>query len=925
MADSSTDSQFTSNNDNAMRYLFLAHYVADNLSADLMEYTLAKNGISWDDFIKQPYIVKNSNKRLPNEIKNADTTALMWMLDYQNEPPKDPQKRMYKYHSKTDEFIEALRGLRNFESHKSYRQQSLMTLTSEEFSESYKKIEKVFVKCEAENDVFPNIPSYKKFVESNKGTLVTDLAQTHDIEMKRFLSSKLASDNAQLIQLFNQYQKIQVNIGQIIVNQTVQLKQDFDEDKKERTEDSDKPRPEIEPDRSSARTSIASSLFHCEKIVGRDVELEEIRKEVENNNNPVLLISGPPGVGKTSLAVTYAKEMDKKGQFKCFSVNFQDLRTEHSEDLKQEITSRICQAFIPKQTTFALKDSVQRKLAEDKSLKLLFILDSIDMIQENRKNGVLGEVLRDLCGNDGRVKFICTSRLQELQQTKIASTFIVLKEIKYKSCYDWLQNELESQETLGERLIETLASKCKGIPLLMKIFASAVKHNYISSQEDLDDFGDSEDLYDQLDEALQWSFKAFNSKLLTVLKCSSVFAQRFHLQRIQELFNNFQTRGGGQEPISLKQEIDKCSNASLIAIESSNPPIYYMHSYIKEYVTKKYRDEVETLDELFVLTYFHRLLDLTADQLQNGKQREVVEEVLQDAHNFHKFMNAVVSRKSFSQESLKIMRIDHVTSPYLWLAAMWFLHNFNQFFYVLIPFCEAMVELFKKTELTNLQVLTECFIYHISCMREGSQNMNRARKILMSAEGKIASVENNFVQAYFKYSKLRLNQKRIERIDDHTNEELYSEAEKLYCKDLESQSNTKVKAVLWIELLELHTGYNHSTSSPDELYEKLNSALGLHIESGMALFKRGKAICRKRCGGDREKAEKLFRDAYRVLLDLGSDVTINNIMILYEWGLMLEGKTRLRKWKAAIKQMEDNGLKGLFIYEIIKKRITSEN
>ena len=253
MADSSTDSQFTSNHDNAMRYLFLAHDVADNLSDDLMEYTLAKNGTIWDDFIKQPYIDKNSNKSLPNEFKNADTTALMWMLDYQNEPPKDPQKRKYKYHSKTDEFIEALRGLRNFESHKSYRQQSLMTLTSEEFSESYKKIEKVFVKCEAENDVFPNILSYKKFVESNKGTLVTELAQMHDIEMNRFLSSKLASDNVQLIQFFNQYQLIHVNIGQqIIVNETAQLKQDFDEDKKERTKDADKPRPEIEADRSSA-------------------------------------------------------------------------------------------------------------------------------------------------------------------------------------------------------------------------------------------------------------------------------------------------------------------------------------------------------------------------------------------------------------------------------------------------------------------------------------------------------------------------------------------------------------------------------------------------------------------------------------------------------------------------------------------------
>ena len=180
-----------------------------------------------------------------------------------------------------------------------------------------------------------------------------------------------------------------------------------------------------------------SNIHDISSIVGREQELDHLADSLQLS--PLALITGTAGIGKSSLALTFAKEQTKQPLNICLLVLMKDfeINKEFGLRLENKISKSIgkCMSDIEKEIqnsddAFSILKNYINSIP--KETKVWLILDNIDNFDTLEARKALENVITRLSSSNGNIKFICTSRDWTLDPKGISKEIIALKPISRK-------------------------------------------------------------------------------------------------------------------------------------------------------------------------------------------------------------------------------------------------------------------------------------------------------------------------------------------------------------------------------------------------------------------------------------------------------------------------------------------------------------
>ena len=176
---------------------------------------------------------------------------------------------------------------------------------------------------------------------------------------------------------------------------------------------------------SSAKFSfLCPVFFHCfpctgdvptlsPNFCGRDEIVRSIVKQVvDSSSNPVITLVGPPGFGKTSIAVAVGQRLLQE---KTAKVVFVPLRGAQST---KQVTDRIVSTLTSRSPEASTDIKPLRELVKALPGNTLIILDNAEdaicpELQESRpKDTGFDSVVNDIIGSNKLVKVLVTSRVK---------------------------------------------------------------------------------------------------------------------------------------------------------------------------------------------------------------------------------------------------------------------------------------------------------------------------------------------------------------------------------------------------------------------------------------------------------------------------------------------------------------------------------
>ena len=197
--------------------------------------------------------------------------------------------------------------------------------------------------------------------------------------------------------------------------------------------------------------------FHDHKVfVGRELSMREIIQEIYKPHPPIISIVGPPGFGKSTLAIHIGHAMLADG----FLVNYVDMSEVSS---KQALAEKI---LAGDSGIVAIKNVTVDRLyiwAWRLNYRTLLILDNCDVILHNTTD--LQTIVEKLLENSPRLKILITSRKNVLRLNQFPYTLGNLS--SEASCT--LLQKLTYHDGLNSTTCKSIASLISNVPLALQV------------------------------------------------------------------------------------------------------------------------------------------------------------------------------------------------------------------------------------------------------------------------------------------------------------------------------------------------------------------------------------------------------------------------------------------------------------------------
>ena len=208
-------------------------------------------------------------------------------------------------------------------------------------------------------------------------------------------------------------------------------------------------------DLAAAEEILNNSHYGLEKVKERIIEFLAVRQVTQNLNSPILCLVGPPGVGKTSIAKSIAKSLNRK----YVRISLGGVRDEaeirgHRRTYLGSIPGRIiyamkqaktCNPLIlldeidkmssdvrgnPAAAMLEVLDSEQNKTFRDSYIELNYDLSNVLFFCTANAVDSIPDALKD------RLEIITLSSYTKDEKIKIASNFLVEKQLKMNGFSD---------------------------------------------------------------------------------------------------------------------------------------------------------------------------------------------------------------------------------------------------------------------------------------------------------------------------------------------------------------------------------------------------------------------------------------------------------------------------------------------------------
>ena len=432
-----------------------------------------------------------------------------------------------------------------------------------------------------------------------------------------------------------------------------------------------------------------------EPMFGRSQELQEVVEIIEGGTFPVVLITGGPGFGKTTLAIAVAHELVKSDDMrKVLFCRLLSKKTFNEVAIEMIHSCGKSYAQPPEHPDQWLKD-----WSRQIQMQVTFVLDNADDILESKQRSSFLDILREMTQlSKKKLTFVITSR-EQFQARDLLSKEVVLSSLSTDQAKEVLISRVSDKE-IGENLSRTeeIVQLCGRVPLALCIVGSLLsdytEERLVNDLEKepmklLDDGNES------IERVIETSFDLLSKDKQDALVLMSIFPGSFDSEAAVAVISETCSKSG-----TLPVSVLRCLKRSSL-VEQPSSRRYQLHPLIRAFGQANDPQALVGAEKL-ACSHFISLLVQNAKKFWSKDQcKAAIDSFSEDRHNFEYFLQVYAKAaetleccKEFQHDFLQnCMYLEKCVSPSF----------YTDFLERLVSFTEPKAQPVRRAELLCLR------------------------------------------------------------------------------------------------------------------------------------------------------------------------------------------------------------------------------
>ena len=617
-----------------------------------------------------------------------------------------------------------------------------------------------------------------------------------------------------------------------------------------------------------------------EPMFGRSQELQEVVEIIEGGTFSVVLITGGPGFGKTTLAKAVAHELAKSDDMrKVLFCRLLSKKTFNEVAIEMIHSCGKSYAQPPEYPDQWLKD-----WSRQIQMQVTFVLDNADDILESKQRSSFLDILREMTQlSEKKLTFVITSRKQ-FKARGLLLKEVVLSSLSTDQAKEVLISRVSNQE-IGKKLSRTeeIVKLCGYVPLALCIAGSLlsdypeemlVKDLEKEPMKLLDDGNES------IESVIKTSFDLLSIDQQDALVLMSMFPGSFNCDAAVAVISKVCSESRNP-PFSILLSLKRSS-----LVEEPSPRRYQLHPLIRAFGQANDPRQVLVGAEKLACAHFISLLAQNAKIFWSKDQcKDAIDLFSEDRLNFEHFLQVyakvmetrdeatVDGCKEFQEDFfMNCMYLEKCLSP----------SSYNDFLKALLrSLTDSKMEPVRAAELLCLRAHEKRKVGD----KEKDYQVDMKNAYNLYSENKCKFEQNKMSAVYLLNSYADSISKRGDPASNTKVEEINRNALTL-SETLKRGHPERAEALLLAGRFAKRTGQRSEAEMRlQEALKLFQEFLGTHLSTVHALKEMADFYFSDPTENDLEKALTYYKKALDMMKQLGMENNKANIMIMKNYGI----------------------------------------
>ena len=394
--------------------------------------------------------------------------------------------------------------------------------------------------------------------------------------------------------------------------------------------------------------SYFPDILPHERMFGRSQELLEVVECIEGGKISVVLITGGPGFGKTTLAKAAAHELAKSDDMrKVLFCRLLSRKTFNKVAIEMIHSCGKSYAHTPKDPDQWLKD-----WSRQIQMQVTFVLDNADDILESKQRSSFLDILREMTQlSEKKLTFVITSR-EQFKARDLLLKEVVLSSLSTDHAKEVLISRV-SDEEIGKNLSRTeeIVKLCAHVPLSLCIVGSLLSdytEGRLVNDLEKEPMKLLDDGNEPIERVIKTSFDLLSQDKQDSLVLMSIFPGSFDSDAAVAVISRACSESG-----TLPVYVLRClKNSSLV--EQPSPRRYQLHLLIRAFgkkICQANDPQVLVGAEKLACAHFICLLAQNAKIFWSKDQcKKAIDLFSEDRHNFEHFLQVYAKAAEIRDE-----------------------------------------------------------------------------------------------------------------------------------------------------------------------------------------------------------------------------------------------------------------------------------